>query len=115
MKFSIGYFAKPRAAGVPPALLATYLGDFDSVNDAKKAAIAEVDNLKIGTADSITIDPIGERWLKGECLVRIDNGWERAPEPERTKKAALMLKKRREPRQNLKELLVVQEKIEDDR
>ena len=24
MKFSIGYFAKPRAPGIPPALLATY-------------------------------------------------------------------------------------------
>jgi hypothetical protein len=54
MKFSIGYFAKPRAPGIPPALLATYTGDFNTVDDARKAAIADVDNPKIGAVDSIT-------------------------------------------------------------
>ena len=82
MKFSIGYFAKPRAAGIMPALLATYTGDFDTVDDARKAAIADADNPKIGPVDSITIDPIGERWVKGESLVRMGSGWERRREPE---------------------------------
>ena len=75
MKFSIGYFAKPRAPGIPPALLATYTGDFDTVDDARKAAIADADNPKIGAVNSITIDPIGERWVKGESLVRTGSGW----------------------------------------
>jgi hypothetical protein len=82
MKFSIGYFAKPRAPGIMPALLATYTGDFDTVDDARKAAIADADNPKIGPVDSITIDPIGERWVKGESLVRTGSGWERRREPE---------------------------------
>jgi hypothetical protein len=82
MKFSIGYFAKPRAPGIPPALLATYTGDFDTVDDARKAAIADADNPKIGAADSISIEPIGERWVKGESLVRTGSGWERRREPE---------------------------------
>jgi len=43
-------------------------GDFD-LDDARKAAIADADNPKIGPVDSITIDPIGERWVKGESLV----------------------------------------------
>jgi hypothetical protein len=43
MKFSIGYFAKPRAPGIPPALLATYTGDFNTVDDARKAAIADAE------------------------------------------------------------------------
>jgi hypothetical protein len=64
MKFSIGYFAKPRAPGIPPTLFATYTGDFNTIDDARKAAIADADNPKIGTVDSITIDPIGERWIK---------------------------------------------------
>jgi hypothetical protein len=81
MKFSIGYFAKPRAPGIPPALLATYTGDFNTVDDARKAAVVDAD--QIGAADSIIIDPIGERWVKGERLVRTDSGWERVPEPER--------------------------------
>ena len=67
MKFSIGYFAKPRAPSIPAALLASYTGDFNTVDDARKAAIADADNPKIGAADSISIDPIGEqltlRWL----------------------------------------------------
>ena len=67
MKFSIGYFAKPRAPGIPPALLATHTGDFGTVDDARKAAIADADNPKTGPVDSISIDPRGEqltlRWL----------------------------------------------------
>ena len=81
MKFSIGYFAKPRAPGIPPAPLASYTGDFNTVDDARKAAVADAD--KFGAADSIIVDPIGERWVKGERLVRTDSGWERVPEPER--------------------------------
>ena len=69
-EISIGYFGKPRAPGIMPALLATYTGDFDTVDDARKAAIADADNPKIGPVDSITIDPIGDRWVKGESLVR---------------------------------------------
>jgi hypothetical protein len=82
MKFSIGYFAKPRAPDIPPALLATYTGDFNTVDDARKAAIADADNPKIGSVDSITIEPIGERWVKGESLIRTGTGWERRREPE---------------------------------
>jgi hypothetical protein len=82
MKFSIGYFAKPRAPGISPAVLATYMGDFNTVDDARKAAIAGADNPKIGPVDSITIDPVGERWVKGESLVRTGSGWERRREPE---------------------------------
>jgi hypothetical protein len=80
MKFRISYFAKPSAPGAA-ALLAAPTFDFNTVDDARKAAIADVD--KIGPADSIVIDPIGERWVKGERLVRTDSGWERVPEPER--------------------------------
>jgi hypothetical protein len=82
MKFSIGYFAKPRAPGIPPAPLASYTGDFNTVDDARKAAIADADNPKIGAADSITIEPIGERWVKGETLIKTSSGWERRREPE---------------------------------
>jgi hypothetical protein len=82
MKFSIGYFAKPRAPGIPAVLLATYTGDFNTVDDARKGAIADADNPKLGAADSITIEPIGERWVKGETLVRTASGWERVREPE---------------------------------
>ena len=82
MKFSIGYFAKPRAAGIPPALLATHTADFNTVDDARRAAIADSDNPKIGAVDSITINPIGERWVKGETLVRTGSRWERRREPE---------------------------------
>jgi hypothetical protein len=82
MKFSIRYFAKPDAPGIMPALLAGYTGNFDTVDDARKGAIAEVDNPKNGPVDSIRIDPIGERWVKGESLVRMGSGWERRREPE---------------------------------
>ena len=82
MKFSIGYFAKPRAPGIPPALLATYTGDFGTVDDARKAAVADADNPKIGSADCIVIEPIGERWVKGERLVRTGGGWDRVRNPE---------------------------------
>src|SRR5215470_10475891 len=86
MKFSIGYFANPRASGIPPTLLAAYTGDFDTVDDARKAAITDADNPKIGAVASISIEPIGERWVKGESLVngqwmgarigpRISAGW----------------------------------------
>jgi len=32
------------------------------VDDARRAAVADAD--KIGPADSVIIDPIGERWVK---------------------------------------------------
>ena len=82
MKFSISYFGKPRAPGIPPAPLATYTGDFGTVDAARRAAIADADNPQIGAADSITIEPIGERWVKGETLERTASGWERKREPE---------------------------------
>jgi hypothetical protein len=81
MKFRISYFAKLPAPGVMPTLLATSTGDFNTVDDARRAAIADAD--KFDSADSIVIDPIGERWVKGERLVRMDGRWERVPEPER--------------------------------
>jgi hypothetical protein len=81
MKFRISYFAKPSAAGAMPTLLAATTGDFNTVDDARKAAVVGAD--RIGAADSIIIDPVGERWVKGERLVRTDSGWERVPEPER--------------------------------
>lgn len=80
MKFRISYFAKLPAPGVP-TLLATSTGDFNTVDDARRAAIADAD--KFDSADSIVIDPIGERWVKGERLERTDRRWERVPEPER--------------------------------
>jgi hypothetical protein len=82
MKFSIAYFAKPSAPGIPPAVLATYTGNFDTVDAVRKSAIADADDPKIGAVDSITIEPIGERWVKGESLVRTASGWERRREPE---------------------------------
>jgi hypothetical protein len=81
MKFRISYFAKPSAPGAMPTLLAAPTGDFNTVDDARKAAVADAD--KFDDADSIIVDPIGERWVKGERLVRTDSGWERVPEPER--------------------------------
>ncbi len=81
MKFSIGYFGKPRAPE-GPTLLASYTGEFGTVDDAREAAIADADDPKIGSVDSITIEPIGERWVKGESLVRTTSGWERRREPE---------------------------------
>jgi hypothetical protein len=62
MKFRISYFAKLPAAGVMPTLLAASTGDFNTVDDARRAAIADAD--KVDSADSIVIDPIGERWVK---------------------------------------------------
>ena len=47
-----------------PTLLAAPTGDFNTVDDARKAAVADADNPKIGAVDSITIDPIGERWVR---------------------------------------------------
>lgn len=82
MKFNIRHFAKPDVPGIMPTLLAEYTGNFDTVDDARKAAIAEVDNPKNGPVDTISIDPIGERWVKGESLVRTGSGWERRREPE---------------------------------
>jgi hypothetical protein len=82
MKFSIRYFAKTDAPGVMPALLAEYTGNFDTVDDARKAAIAEAENPKNGPVDSISIEPIGERWVKGESLARKGSRWERRREPE---------------------------------
>ena len=58
------------------------MGEFNTVDDARKGAIADADNPKLAAADSITIEPIGERWVKGETLVRTDSGWERRREPE---------------------------------
>jgi hypothetical protein len=81
MKFRISYFAKLPVPGVMPSLLATSTGDFNTVDDARRAAIADAD--KFDSADSIVIDPVGERWVKGERLVRTDRRWERVPEPER--------------------------------
>ncbi len=81
MKFRISYFTKPSAPGVAPTLLAAPTGNFNTVDDARRAAVADANN--IGAADSIIIDPIGERWVKGERLIRTDTGWERVPEPER--------------------------------
>jgi hypothetical protein len=80
MKFRISYFAKLQAPGVMPTLLATSTGDFNTVDDARRAAIADAN--KIDSAESIIIDPVGERWVKGERLVRTDSRWERVPEPE---------------------------------
>ena len=81
MKFTISYFAKAPAPGVTPALLAASTGQFNTVDDARKAAVAGAD--KIDSADSIIVEPIGERWVKGERLARTNRGWERVPEPER--------------------------------
>lgn len=81
MKFRISYFAKLPAPGVMPTLLAASTGEFNTVDDARRAAIADAD--KLGSAESITIEPIGERWVKGERLARTDRRWERVPEPER--------------------------------
>src|SRR5262245_54343892 len=74
MKFKISYFAKQSASGAMPALLAEPIGDFNSVGDAIRAAIADAD--KIGAADSITIDPIGEPLVTRALLVRTESGWE---------------------------------------
>ena len=81
MKFSIGYFAKPRAPGIPPSPLASYTGDFNTVDDAIQAAIADADNPKIGAVDSITIEPM-EPSVEGERLVRAGSGWERQHDEE---------------------------------
>jgi len=82
MKFSISYFAKPTAPDVMPALLAASTGNFGTVDDARKAAVADADDSKIGPIDSIVIEPMGERWVKGERLIRTSSGWERVRNPE---------------------------------
>jgi hypothetical protein len=82
VKFRISYFAKPSAPGVMPVLLAAPTGDFGTIDDARKAAVADADNPKIGPVDSIIIEPIGERWVKGERLVRTGGGWDRVRNPE---------------------------------
>ena len=48
MKFRISYFAKPSGPGVVPVLLAAPTRDFGTVDDARKAAVADADNPKIG-------------------------------------------------------------------
>ncbi len=80
MKFKISYFAKAPSPGFMPDLLAVSTGEFNTVDDARKAAVAGAD--KIESSDSIVVEPIGERWVKGERLARRDTGWERIPEPE---------------------------------
>lgn len=81
MKFKISYFAKAPSPGVMPDLLAESTAEFNTVDDARKAAVAGAD--KIVSSDSILVEPIGERWVKGERLVRTERGWQRVPEPER--------------------------------
>src|SRR6266516_7255691 len=49
--------ASASIAAISAVLLHTH---FNTVDDARKAAIADADNPKIGPVDSITIDPIGE-------------------------------------------------------
>jgi hypothetical protein len=80
MKFKISYFAKAPSPGVMPDLLAASTGEFNTVDDARKAAVAGAD--KIDSSDSIIIEPIGERWVKGERLARTERGWQRVPELE---------------------------------
>lgn len=63
-----------------PDLLAASTGEFNTVDDARKAAVAGADKIK--SSDSIVVEPIGERWVKGERLARTDTGWERIPESE---------------------------------
>lgn len=73
MKFRVSYVAKESAAGTMPALLAAPTVDLNTVDDARKVAVADAD--KFGAADTIIIsiiDPIGERFV-GECLVRTDS------------------------------------------
>ena len=41
-----------------PVLLAAPTGDFGTIDDARKAAVADADNPKIGPVDSIIIEPI---------------------------------------------------------
>src|SRR4051794_21936683 len=41
MKFSIGYFAKPRFPGIMPALLATYTGDFQASSCSDFCGVAD--------------------------------------------------------------------------
>jgi hypothetical protein len=82
MKFSIGFFAKPRAPGIPPSPLASYTGDFNTLDDARKAAIADADNPRIGAVDSIIIERIGDPSTEGEILVRTGSGWERQHDEE---------------------------------
>ena len=65
-----------------PVLLAAPTGDFGTVDDARKAAIADADKPDIGPVDSISIEPIGERWVKGERLVKSGGRWERVRNPE---------------------------------
>ncbi len=65
-----------------PVLLAAPTADFGTVDDARKAAIADADNPDIGPVDSINIEPIGERWVKGERLVKTGGQWERVRNPE---------------------------------
>ena len=81
MKFRISYFSNSPGPGVVPTLLEASTGDFNTVDDARRAAVAGAD--KIDSANSIVVEPIGERWVKGERLARKDKGWERVPEPER--------------------------------
>jgi hypothetical protein len=80
MKFRISYFAKAAAPGAMPTLLTASTGEFNTVDDARRAAVAGA--AKIESADSIVVDPIGERWVKNERLARTERGWERIPEPE---------------------------------
>ena len=80
MKFRISYFAKLPAPGVMPILLDASTADFNTVDDARRTAIADAE--KFDSADSIVIEPIGERWVKGENLIRTGTGWERRREPE---------------------------------
>jgi hypothetical protein len=81
MKFKISYFAKAPSAGAMPTLLAASTGEFNTVDDARKAAVAGAD--KIDSTDTIIVEPIGERWVKGERLAKTERGWQRVPEPER--------------------------------
>ena len=76
MKFTILFFDKPSGPNTSPTILAHPSGDFESLDDARKFALADADKPTI-MAHSILIESTDDASIS-ETWVRDANGWKSA-------------------------------------
>ena len=76
MKFTIQFFDKPSGPSTPPTILAHPSGDFESLDDARKFALADADKPTI-MAHSILIESTDDASIS-ETWVRDASGWKSA-------------------------------------
>ena len=73
MKLSIHFFDKPSGPNAPPTILAHPSGDFGSLDEARKIALADADRPTI-MAYSILIESTDDASIS-ETWVRDAKGW----------------------------------------